>query len=206
MKTLSKAISIIFHPIFAITYSIIITFLILGNIENMLDYKLLMTLIAFVLTAILPILLFMTLKFFNHITTMEMSDRRERTLPYILTAIIDAATIYTFEILNVPIVTTTTMYGSVAALLIIMLINLKWKISAHCTAWGGLTAFCIMQYITYPLPNLTILSTVAAIGGAVGTARIYLNAHTLAQTIAGYAVGTVTVTIFGIIGLLRLFY
>lgn len=76
-------------------------------------------------------------------------------------------------------------------------INFKWKISAHATACGGLLAF--MFYIeATSLSNLFFLPWLSAaiiITGAVATSRLILQAHTLAQTIAGTILGMLGVGI-----------
>lgn len=85
------------------------------------------------------------------------------------------------------------MAGATLATIISGVVNRWWKISAHMAAMGGLVAmmFRILD-IGMAAPGghfmlFTILIVIAA--GAVGTARIYLDRHTLLQVLAGTANG-----------------
>ena len=73
-----------------------------------------------------------------------------------------------------------------------MLINTRWKISAHLTAWGGLLGgiadYCLW---TNRLPARWILLTAMLITCLLMYARIILKAHTPEQTAAGLLLGLI---------------
>ena len=72
---------------------------------------------------------------------------------------------------------------------ICVMVNAWWKISTHMVGMGGLVgalnAFSILFYYNpvFPMSMLILLS------GILGTSRMLLRQHSLAQVLAGFAVG-----------------
>ncbi len=95
------------------------------------------------------------------------------------------------------------MAGAGVATVVCAAVNFRWKISAHLTAMGGLTAIAFRildMHIAAPGVNF-ILAAMAAVllSGLLGTARIYLGRHTLWQTLAGMANGFACVYLISLI-------
>ncbi len=85
--------------------------------------------------------------------------------------------------------------GGAVAGAINLLINFRWKISAHAAGVAGVVALLI-RIIRDGLPqDGAFLWLLIAIGlsGILGTARVWLGRHTAWQVIAGYAVGFLSV-------------
>ena len=104
MKTAAKIISYLFHPLMTGTYCIMLMFLTLGpnSIGRMIEYKIAVTLSMFVTTFVVPAITFFIMKKKRMITDLEMSERKERTLPYIYTLLCYAIAIYTMHSMLVP--------------------------------------------------------------------------------------------------------
>jgi membrane-associated phospholipid phosphatase len=81
--------------------------------------------------------------------------------------------------------------ASALALLIVLLVNLKWKISAHLCSIGGMFAFIIGMSYRFSLNPVWLIVALLLISSIVAVARIELEQHTLAQTLTGFAVGFV---------------
>jgi membrane-associated phospholipid phosphatase len=74
-----------------------------------------------------------------------------------------------------------------------MFINLKWKISAHMGAMGGLVGgICAVSYIAAINPVWVIVLALI-FSGLVGISRITLKAHSLPQILWGFALGLISV-------------
>uniref|UniRef100_UPI00265F5FB3 phosphatase PAP2 family protein n=1 Tax=uncultured Duncaniella sp. TaxID=2768039 RepID=UPI00265F5FB3 len=73
--------------------------------------------------------------------------------------------------------------------------NLKWKISAHSAAMGGLAAMMFRLAASHQaVCDLNVwLSVTVVLVGLVMTARVYLQCHTLMQVLAGALNGFVCV-------------
>ena len=82
----------------------------------------------------------------------------------------------------------------VAALMIQMvcaLINIKWKISTHSAGIGGVAGALIAFAEIFAFNPVWWLCLVLLLAGLVGTSRMILRQHTLAQVVCGFFVGMV---------------
>jgi len=81
--------------------------------------------------------------------------------------------------------------------LIMALINLKWKISAHMAGIGGVVAL-IYQIHAMGLSAfdlLWLLCLAVLVAGALGSARLALKRHNTWQVLAGAVVGFLCVSL-----------
>lgn len=80
--------------------------------------------------------------------------------------------------------------GSLAAL-VNMIVNFRWKISAHAAGMAGIVA-ALIQIMKEGSPSGDITLWIVAsilLCGMLCSARVWLRRHTLMQVIAGSAVG-----------------
>ena len=199
--TLAQLISVIAHPLLVVTYlsglffyttpeHIGITTLSASTIQSILA-------LLFVCTFLVPSVCIFLLYKMGHIRSIQLNERRERTLPYLLagliyggTALLFGALLQNFTPLNTLLA--TLLSSTSLAILLVALINQSWKISAHTTGIGGALGAILGLYwfsgadtLYFPL-LLTLL-----LCGLVSSARLYLNAHTPAQVNAGLLLGGV---------------
>ena len=89
--------------------------------------------------------------------------------------------------------------GSAVALLVLLLVNLRWKMSAHLSAMGGLLAGIFVVALHYVInPYMLVIGALFA-SAMVGSSRVILDAHTPEQTLAGFFNGFILVLIAGMI-------
>lgn len=136
------------------------------------------------------------------LTDPGVNVRTERSLPYALTILCYVGCCFFLYRAGAPSWLTMFYAGGGAAALINAVVNLKWKISAHAAAMGGLVAMLFrIAAMHQSVVDLNIwISAVVVLAGAVMTARVYLQRHTLMQVLAGCANG------FLCVWLLTMFY
>jgi membrane-associated phospholipid phosphatase len=71
------------------------------------------------------------------------------------------------------------------------LINVWWKISTHTAAVGGVVGALFVFGELFNFNPVWWLCLVFIIAGVLGSSRIILRQHTLAQVVAGFVVGIV---------------
>lgn len=147
---------------------------------------------TFVITAFIPLTLILFFKRRGAISDFSISKAQERTQIYWFTILCYAFWIYfTFKIIHTPFVAMVGIWATIA-LVLVTLINYRWKISAHLTGLGGLLGGILAYTYNYaqPLPiiTITILLVVALL---LMYARLYLNAHTPGQVVAGFLLGII---------------
>jgi len=188
---LAKLISYIFHPLLIPTYAFILLFnqkaYFAMIIPTAARWRLL--LIVFIITFVLPLMLVLLLKSLNRIKSLQMFERKERNLPYIVTAWFS---FILYLVLNNTQLSPIYKYFSLGATVLIIfafLVNLKWKISIHMISIGGLTGMFLGLTMISAISNPMYLLSLILIAGLVGFARLKLNAHTQAQVYAGLLSG-----------------
>lgn len=129
------------------------------------------------------------LRWYGVISSFAMPIRQERTTPFISTAFFFALGYYLLRKGNLTEVLYSIFMGCILALIAVILINFKWKISAHAVGVFGLIGMTIGLFQIHNFGNVGLLSLLILIGGAVLTSRLILKAHSSTQVYVGAVVG-----------------
>ncbi len=208
LRVSAHIISVIMHPLFIIGY--VLLFIIMANpylfgfsgpkAQGLVIISVLSISIMFPLIAILM------MKALGLISSLEMPEKNERIGPLIITGLF-----YMWLYVNVrnndniPSILTFFILGSTIAVFIGLTINSFSKISLHTIAAGGFVSGmlivilnCSFGFIDIPLPlvglewrvsDRMMMIIVLLLGGAVGSARLFLKAHQKDEVYGGYIVG-----------------
>lgn len=87
-------------------------------------------------------------------------------------------------LLGAPREVTALVVAMLATLLAILAVTTRWKISVHTAVSGGAVALLALAYGPWPLAGGVLVAL-------VGWSRVRLRHHTLAQALAGAALGAV---------------
>src|ERR1043166_4208962 len=144
MKKLALAVTFILHPLLVPTYgSVLLLFGIRNTVYNYMtpwEMKWRITFIVFLFTFVFPLVNIYLLYRLKRIRSFILSDRAERTSPYITTSIFYFGLFYLLSNGSVWQTIRYLILGGGLAILITALITLKRKISAHMVGLGGLLA------------------------------------------------------------------
>lgn len=147
--------------------------------------------VVFAFNVLIPSVAVIILKRMGFVRDIGLNDRDERLIPYLIciSCLVGTALFMTFK--GAPMWLVCFYYGGAAAGLVEVVINRWWKISVHAAGMAGLVAMLLhLLLYDYSLPGtFAWLLTAIALAGMLGSARIWLGRHTLAQVLAGYAVG-----------------
>lgn len=191
MKKVAQLISVLFHPLLLPLYAVWL----LLNSGGYLSYAIpdkfrqYLYVIIFFSTFLMPSLLTWLLVQRGRIKSIELEERRERHLPYLLTLCCTVITAYLLYRLPLPRLIAFTLMGSSVAILTAFLINLRWKISVHMIGIGGLLGLFFGFGIYYNIDTFSILLVIAALAGLIAAARLARESHSPAQVYAGFLVG-----------------
>lgn len=150
MKKFSDILSAIFHPLliplFAFGLLFVFTYLNIMPIQY----------IAFVLsivatfTLLAPLLFISLYKRMNHLSMEDLSERKKRFIPYILTMMSYATCLLTMYKMHFPYYFSSIIVAALMSLIICTLLNFRWKISIHLAGCGllisGLIAYSFLFY------------------------------------------------------------
>jgi len=153
--------------------------------------------IVFMFSFIFPVLNIFILYKLKKIPTITLSNQRDRTFPYLMTAMFYFGLFYLMLDLNIWTVIKISVVGGGVAILLTAIINLRYKISAHMVGIGGLLGvlLCVSYLIKFNMTPFYIVVIILA--GLLGYARLKLEEHKPYQIYAGFLMGlAVQVSLF----------
>lgn len=196
MDKISHIISGIFSPLLVPSYAmaLVLTCSILSIVST--GSKFGVTGVTFAITCIIPMTAILLLYKFKMISDPALNNRKERFVPYAVSLLSYVALAFYLGRIHAPLWLMAFPIGAAAAIVISFIVTLRWKISAHGAAMGGLVGmvYALVYYHLAISPSIMLilyLSILAA--GVVGTARVILHRHTVAQVLAGTLNGFVCV-------------
>jgi hypothetical protein len=196
-NTLSKFVSVIFHPLLMPVYGLIIIFsapTLFGYLPF--EVKKILLLVILVNNVFLPIALMPF--FYNRkiISTWTIDDRKERRIPLLLTTILYGTTCYIIFKFPIPFFLKSFIYTSFFISLIVSIINFWWKISLHSAGAGALLAIVLFLSVKMNAPLEWYLVAVIIASGLVLSSRLKLNYHNPKQVWVGFLVGFLGLVVF----------
>ena len=193
----SNFFSWLFVPMMMPVYGAIIAFTLSILSFNMLSVRVLFIGLVAGINLMLPISVIIILKRVGVLSDYGVNRRSERSLPYLIGIVCLIATAVLLYFKHAPLWFVAFYIGGALAGIIELLVNLRWKISAHAAGAAGVVA--LLTYLVlydFSLPSaFGWLVGAVAIAGLVGSARILLGKHSVWQVLAGYAVGFAAVYI-----------
>lgn len=198
LQTVSLTLSGLLSPLLVPTYACAMTLWITPLAILPERMRFVLAAIIFLITAAVPMGLIIYLMRTGRVSDSSISDRRQRTIPYLVTALayVGAAMFLGYE--HAPHWLSCFYSGAAFACLVALVVNTRWKISAHLTTMGGQCALTLF-IATFRLGIVNMLAWISlmfVLAGAVGTARLYLHRHTPAQVYAGFALGFIVEWVF----------
>jgi membrane-associated phospholipid phosphatase len=197
MNKIAQFISAIFQPLLFPSYGMLLLFQTGNFVYFNTQYKAYGILSVFILTAVIPFTAILILKKAKLVTSFQLEQRKERTLPYIFVILSYLATILFLYRIFMPLYVVALMVGVLISTILIMLLNLKWKVSAHLSAIGGLSAAIVVVSYRLGINPVGLLSAAFVLAGLIATSRIQLKAHTLLQTLVGFGIGFIVLVLVG---------
>ena len=198
---ISRTISALLYPMFIPTYGMLIYFLALRSVINYPTPLIIIGLAGtLVFTCLLPLSVVLVMIRRGNLTDIYIRVAKQRTMPYIYSTVCYGFWAYfCSQVMHLPRFIVLTAIGATVVLLIVLLINRTWKISAHLTALGGLFG----GMMSFSL-STGISATWSLIGCSVAAlllmfARVYDESHTPLQVVCGYLLGTMATLLTNLI-------
>lgn len=187
---LTQLISILLHPMFMPILALHLTLLVLPSLAFTLSQNLLLIYgILIFSTMVLPLISIFWLMRKGKVSSLEMSNHKERSLPLFKTIIWMSFGYYLLQnlLFYTPILK-AELLGAILIILLAAIISKFWKISLHLLGIGGVVGVFIALQIMHG-DFLYLLILFILLSGLLGVARIKQKAHNYAQVYAGFLVG-----------------
>ncbi|MBR6286027.1 MAG: hypothetical protein IKR18_03415 [Bacteroidaceae bacterium] len=187
----AKGISSVFSPFYVplVTFTSLFLFSYLNMLP--LAYRLFVLATIYAFTILLPRFTIYLYRKVNGWSSRQLGHREKRIVPYAIAFTSYVTCLILMFQLNMPLYMCGIIEASLMTIIICSVVNIWWKISTHMAGIGGLTGALMAFSILFMFNPVWWLCLVLLAAGALGTSRIILRQHTLAQVSVGFAVGFV---------------
>ena len=191
----ARIVSMLFTPFYLPLVGLIALFLFSYLSIFPLAYKLQVLIMTYLFTILLPTVMIHLYRRYQGWNLIELGHRERRMVPYIISICCYLTCIYLMERLHMPHFMSAIIIAALLLQIVCAIINVWWKISTHTAAIGGVggALFAFAEYLGFnPVWWLCLVFFVA---GLLGTCRMILRQHSLAQVVAGFWVGFICAAI-----------
>ena len=193
----ANLLSTVLSPLMMPTYGV---FLVMwASVLCLLPYgtRVSVLLVCMGITCILPLIFLSVLRHFKLVKDLHVEIREQRFIPFLFTALCYAVAAYYLYYCHSPQWFTMFMVGSALTVLLMALINLKWKISAHMAGIGGVIALIYQIHVQglSAFDLFWLLCYIIILAGLLGSARLVRKRHDMWQVLAGVIVGFLCVSL-----------
>jgi hypothetical protein len=135
---------------------------------------------------------------------LSLNERRDRFIPYAIIAFIYTGgyiLLMRFTLLGIPASISNFILIADIIIIVLMLLNFRFKISAHMAGIGGFLSFFYVFLLKEILSDtlftlfhidftiLFFIIFIILISGLIASARMHLKEHNLSQILTGFFVG-----------------
>lgn len=170
-----------FVTLFAFTYLRVVPFV----------YKMYVLGLVYVFTVLLPRLCVWVYRKLGGWAPHQLRLREYRAVPYVLFILSYMACLYLMMQSHMPPYMCGILISALLIQMVCAIINVWWKVSVHCAGSGGVIGALVAYSMLFSFNPVWWLSLCILISGAVGSSRMWLRQHTLAQVVVGTLVGVV---------------
>ena len=191
MLRVARITSIVFTP-FSIPFLAFLVLFLFSYLRIMpILYKGIVLGIVYCFTILTPTITIFLFRKINGFARQELSERKKRYVPILLTIISYVFCLLMMRKLNIPWYMTGIIFVSLVISIICILVNLKWKLSEHMAGMGGIIGGLVSFSALFSYNPVVWLCLFILIAGILGSARIVLGHLTLGEVLSGFVVGLV---------------
>jgi membrane-associated phospholipid phosphatase len=144
-----------------------------------------------VFTILLPTVLIHLYRRYHGWNLIELGHKERRMVPYVISILCYFFCIYLMDLVHIPHFMSAILSAALFIQIVCALINVWWKISTHTAAVGGVAGALFVFGEFFGFNPVWWLCLVFILAGVLGSSRMILRQHTLAQVVAGFFVGVV---------------
>lgn len=186
-RVISSIISPFYLPVFGMIVLFIFTYL--GMLDTWIKLRVLF--IVYVFTVVLPTYLIRLYHYYHGWTPIQIGTKERRMVPYVIAIVCYFICYYILNLLHMPHFIGTVIVAALVLQVVCALVNLRWKVSTHSAAIGGVIGALIAFSFLFTFNPTWWLFFLFFMAGLVGTSRMILRQHTLIEVSMGFLIGIV---------------
>lgn len=172
------SIALVPPAVSAISFSLLSAFFEQGTVFHRFS----VAFIAISFTGVIPMMYVLYLRRQRIVDEYDVRKREQRTNPYLMSVFYSAIGFFLLLFMRPSLILLALMWCYAVNTTLLLLINLKWKVSAHMM---GLTGPATMLYFIFGWDVLWAAPAVLLLGWA----RVALRVHSIGQVVAGALAG-----------------
>lgn len=185
----ARITSMVFTPFYLPTLGLVILFVFSYMSQMPWPYKFQLLALVYLLTVVLPTMLIHFYRRHRGWSLIQLGSKERRMVPYVISILCYFACIYLMDYLHIPHFMSNIVSAALFIQIVCALINVWWKISTHTAAIGGVAGALFVFGEFFGFNPVWWLCLVLIIAGVLGTSRIILRQHSVAQVVMGFLVG-----------------
>lgn len=196
LMKIARVLSIVLSPFYTPMWILIVLFF--NSYLQMLpiEYRLFLLFTVFIFTVFIPRLGINIFRMVMSWTHMQLSHREHRHMPYLLTICSYTVCLVVLSRINVVMFVRGVVMAAFVSQIICVFINAWWKVSTHMVGMGGMVGALIAFSNLFYFNPMWYVCALILLSGALGTSRIILRQHSLAQVIVGFLIGFICSLVF----------
>ena len=185
----ARTISMMFTPFYLPLVGLIVlfTFSYLSLLPA--GYRFMVLSLVYLFTILMPTFLIRLYRNYHGWTLFELSSKRRRLVPYLISICSYLLCIQVLNALNIFHFVSSIVFAALMVQIVCAIINVWWKISTHTAAIGGVAGALLVFAEIFSFNPVCWLCLTLIVAGLLGSARMFLRQHTLAQVCVGFLVG-----------------
>jgi hypothetical protein len=191
LKKILPFFSYLFHPIFIPVYAALFYFFWNDSYYTTPEKYFALFQIVIV-TILLPILFFFLLKVAGQVDSIMISKLSQRKIPLVIICFLTILLVRkSITLEHFPELHFYFLGGLSSALLALILLFFKTKVSLHMIAISSLTVFIIGLSLHHQTRSIYPIAFLVLMNGVVASSRLELKAHTVKELVIGFLFGVI---------------
>lgn len=186
-RVISSIISPFYLPVFGMVVLFMFTYL--GMLDTWIKLRVLF--IVYLFTVAIPTYLIRLYHYYHGWTPIQIGSKERRMVPYVIAIVCYFICYYILNLLHMPHFIGTVIVAALVLQVVCALVNLRWKVSTHSAAIGGVIGALIAFSFLFTFNPTWWLFFLFFMAGLVGTSRMILRQHTLIEVSMGFLIGIV---------------
>lgn len=187
----ARVVSMLFTPFYLPLLGLVVLFFLSYLNQYLPSYKFFVLAVVYFFTILLPTLLIHLYRRYQGWSLIELGAKERRVVPYVISILCYFSCLYIMEQMHTPYFMRSIVVSALIIQIGCALINVWWKISTHTAAIGGVAGALFVFSEVFRFNPTWWFCLVLIIAGILGSSRMILRQHTLAQVVGGFFLGVV---------------
>ena len=187
----ARVVSMLFTPFYLPLLGLVALFFLSYLNQYLASYKFFVLAVVYFFTILLPTLLIHLYRRYQGWSLIELGAKERRVVPYVISILCYFSCLYIMEQMHTPYFMRSIVVSALIIQIGCALINVWWKISTHTAAIGGVAGALFVFSEVFRFNPTWWFCLVLIIAGILGSSRIILRQHTLAQVVVGFVLGII---------------